>query len=358
MEAGFERVENTTAVPPPPAAGRARRPRHLHFAGFLAATAWYFCATVLAASAADGLGYRIGLGPWQPVLRGLFEVFLIALGVMLLAGVERRKTPLRLLLGLPLRKTARKEWAEGAAVGWAIAVFSVVAMLPTGAPSVQLWTGWRAWEMALLNLVAMGLLSLGFAIGLFGYGYHRLIDGIGPTRATVIMCLAGGVYGLAGMGFAGSSGGRVLMSVLATLVLCVCWLRTHGVWLLWGLAFAWAAALGVLFGMPLAGSSTFGSVVDMRSSGPVWLTGGEFGPADALPTVILLLAAIPLVMKLTSDYAWDYTHPPIVAGGYPVDVAPPRAHDEMERGAAVAPTVPVLVQILPSTPQGRTPEPQ
>lgn len=323
------------------------RPRHLLVAGFLAATAWYLCAVVLAGSAAAGLGFRIGLGVWQPVLQGLFEVFLVVVGVSVLAGVERRRAPLRLLLGLPLRGTAKKEWAEGAALGWAIAVIVVIATLPAGMPSVQLWTAGRSWEMALLDVLALGLMSLAFSIGLFGYGFQRLIEGVGSARATLLMCLAGGLYGIFATRLP-SSGGRVLVYVVATLLLCLCWLRTNGLWLMWGLTFASAGALGVLFGLPLGGSSTFASVVEMRLRGPVWLTGGEFGPADSLPMLALLIAAIPVLVRMTSDYAWDYTHPPIIPGGYPVDVPPPAVHGEMERVAAVPASVPALVQILPA----------
>lgn len=323
------------------------RPRHLQVAGFLAATAWYLCAVALAGSAASGLGFRIGLGVWQPVLQGLFEVFLVVVGVSLLAGIERRRTPLRLLLGFPLRRTSKKEWAEGAALGWALAAGLVLATLPAGMPSVQLWTAARSWEMAVLNVLALALISLAFAMGLFGYGFQRLIEGVGRARATVLMCLAGGLYGMFATGVPGS-GGRVLVYIFATLLLCLSWLRTHGLWLMWGLSFAWAAALGILFGVPVAGSSTFSSVVDMRLRGPVWLTGADFGPFVSLPMIALMIVAVPLLVRITSDYAWDYTHPTIIPGGYPVDVPPPAAHGAMETAAAA---VPMLVQILPATPE-------
>jgi hypothetical protein len=56
---------------------------------------------------------------------------------------------------------------------------------------------------------------------------------------------------------------------------------------------------------------------------------------------------------VTSDWAWSYTHPPIIPAGYDVTVAPPAAHVAMEQAAANAgPVNPgSLVQILPATPQ-------
>lgn len=345
------RIEQTTAVPPPPApsSGRIQRPRHLQVAACLAATAWYFCAAALADSAANGISIRVGLGPWQPVLQGLFAVFLVVVGIALLAGIERRRAPLRVLLGLPLRATARKEWAEGAALGWGVAVLSLVIMLAAGIPQIVLWSAPRSWEVAVLNLVALCLLSLALALGIFGYGFQRLIDATGPARATLLMCLGGGIYAAVSGVLGQLSGGRVLLAVVAMLVLCVCWTRTHAVWLLWGLSFAWVAATGVLFGLPLAGSTIFASVIQMEPRGPVWLNGGDFGPAESLPLLLLLVAALPVLFRMTSDYAWEYTRLPLIPAGYPVDIPPPAAHSASETPAP--PPMPVLVQILPSTPQ-------
>jgi hypothetical protein len=155
-------------------------------------------------------------------------------------------------------------------------------------------------------------------------------------------------------------GTRILIAMLMTLLLSLCWLRTHGLWLLWGVSFAWAASTAVLFGLPLSGDNSFSSIVDARAYGPAWLTGGGYGPAAALLSVLFLLAAIPILVRATSDYAWKYTHPPLVPGGYDVTIAPPVAHVAMEQAGDFAqPVNPgTLVQILPATPQGsgvRTP---
>jgi hypothetical protein len=143
--------------------------------------------------------------------------------------------------------------------------------------------------------------------------------------------------------------------MLTTLLFCLCWQRTHGLWLLWGLHFAWAASTGVLFGLPLGGDVSFSSVIDTRAIGPLWLTGGSYGPAAAALSILVVLAAIPVLVRLTADYAWNYTHPPIIPGGYDVTIAPPAAHVAMEQSALAAePVNPAsLVQILPATPRDR-----
>jgi hypothetical protein len=117
-----------------------------------------------------------------------------------------------------------------------------------------------------------------------------------------------------------------------------------------GLSFAWAASTGVLFGLPLGGSNSFASLVDTRAVGPLWLTGGVYGPAAAIFSVVLLIAAIPTLIHATDEYAWQYTRPPLIPAGVAVTIAPPAAHSAMEEAAPVAGAT--LVQILPSTPQG------
>ena len=66
----------------------------------------------------------------------------------------------------------------------------------------------------------------------------------------------------------------------------------------------------------------------------------------------MLAIGVVVLVRVTRDYEWEYTHRPIIAGGYPVDVAPPAAHTAMEQEAKP----PALVQILPVEPPTRSPE--
>jgi hypothetical protein len=72
--------------------------------------------------------------------------------------------------------------------------------------------------------------------------------------------------------------------------------------------------------------------------------------------VVVLLIGIIVLVRVTRDYAWNYTYVPIVPAGYPMEAAPPAAHVAMEAMAQqTRPAAPLsLVQILPSTPQTRS----
>ena len=348
---------DTTSVPPPPPpayGGVRQRPRSLQFALFLAALIWYLCARLLSESAASGIALHFDLSDERPLLAALFLLFLVVCGFSLLRAIERRRAPLRLTLGLPRRATSRAEWAMGLAFGWGLAVATVLPMVLGRGLSVHFWTAPRAFELLALTLATLVVGTLAQMLAVFGYGFQRLIEAVGPTRATLVLVALAALHaGLTPTPYGTPDGTRILVEMLSCLLLCICWLRTHGLWLGWGLHFGWAASTGVLFGLPVGGDISFSSIVDTRAGGPLWLTGGSYGPAAAVFSVLFLVVAISLLVRATSDYAWDYTHPPIIPAGYDVSIPPPAAHVAMEEAAlATTPINPAsLVQILPATPR-------
>jgi hypothetical protein len=294
------------------------------------------------------------------LMQALFLLFLVVFGLSLLHAIERRRVPLRLTLGLPRRATSREEWGTGAAIGWGLAVASVLPMALGRAIHVQLWTAPRAFMLLGLGLLTLAIVTLAHALAIFGYGFQRLIEATGTVRATLILVLLVAIDAAATRTPYGTPDGtRIIVAMLAALLLCIGWFRTHGLWLLWGLHFAWAASTAVLFGLSIGGETAYTTIVETRTFGPLWLTGGAYGPTAAAFSILLLLAAIPILVRVTSDYAWNYTHPPIIPGGYDVTIPPPAAHVAMEQAAQPVSSAP-LVQILPATPStpttGRTPE--
>lgn len=324
--------------------------RSLELALFGASMSWTVAANLIAARAARGIAVRVQWSDGYLLLDSVFLVFLLAMGFAVLQGVVERGAPLRRILGLPSRQTSGTEWATGAALGWGVVAAAMLPMALGGALSIRFWVEGRAWWLAGLNLVTVAVLALGSEMAFRGYPYRRLTGAIGPGWATVVMAVlfaAAETYG---------QDATYLSTVIAVLlgaVLCSAWLRTHGLWLGWGLRFAWIASLGVLFGLPVTGVENLSTVVETRAIGARWLTGGELGVEGALATAVLLIAAIAVVVRVSRDWAWDYTRVELIPAGYPMDVAPPAAHVEMAK--ADAPVV-GLVQILPSTPQGRSVE--
>jgi hypothetical protein len=316
---------------------------------FLGCLALYRVAAVVGSSAASGFAVRFELADEQPLLEAVALLFLVVVGIAILHSVERRLAPLRWSMGLPKRSTAREEWAMGAALGWGIAVVSVLAMVLTRSVDLQLWTAPRAFWLLALGAGSLALMTLAKTVVLYGYGFQHLIEASGPAKATLAMVCVVLIDGiLLSPPEAAGNGSRVLVSALGALLLCLCWIRTHGVWLGWGAWFGWAASTALLFGLPLGRGMTYPAVVDGRALGQLWLTGGDYGPAASGLLVLLLAAAVPVLLRITDDYAWSYTRKPLVPAGIPVEIPAPAAHAAVEQDAVAA--SPALVQIQPIAP--------
>jgi membrane protease YdiL (CAAX protease family) len=330
-----------------------RSERTLQLALFATSVAWFLAAETVAAHAARGLSERFALEAARPLLTSAFLLFLLAVGFSILQAIAKRRSSLREVLGLPKRPTAGREWKLGAALGWGLVVLAVLPMAAAGTLHIQFWTQPRALTLLLLNLITLAVGALAEEVAFRGYAFRRLIEGIGPVAATIVVSL---LFGLGHVLNPGATWASTLVTILAGVLLSIAWLRTHGLWLGWGLHFAWNASMGILFGLPVSGITDFSSIVQTRAFGRLWLTGGDYGPEGAALTVIVLLIGIVILIRVTRDYAWHYTYVPIVAAGYPMEAAPPAAHVAMEQMAQqTRPSPPVsLVQILPSTPQTRS----
>jgi uncharacterized protein len=330
-----------------------RSERTLQLALFVTSVAWFLASDMVAAHAARGLSERFGLDAARPLLTWAFLLFLLAVGFSILQAIAKRRSSVREVLGLPKRPTAGREWKLGAALGWGLVVLAITPMAVAGTLHVQFWTQPRAFGLLLLNLVTLAVAALAEEVAFRGYSFRRLIEAIGPVAATILMSL---LFALGHVLNPSATGASSLVTILAGVLFSIAWLRTHGLWLGWGLHFAWNASMGILFGLPISGINDFASIVQTRAFGRLWLTGGDYGPEGAAFTVIVLLIGIVVLVRVTRDYAWHYTYVPIVAAGYPMEAPPPAAHVAMEQMAQqTRPASPVsLVQILPSTPQTRS----
>jgi membrane protease YdiL (CAAX protease family) len=330
-----------------------RLPRTVEFALFGTSVVWLIAAQTISASAARGLSVRFNFADEQMLLTSILFLFLLALGFGVLQVISGRPRQLREVLGLPNRATAKQEWGIGAALGWGAVVLAVFPMAIFGSLRVHFFTDSRSFFLVLVNLGTLLVVALAEEVGFRGFGYRRLIDAIGPIKATLILSA---IFGIAHIFNPAANWISVLITMLAGILLSIAWLRTHGLWLGWGLHFAWNATMGVLFGLPVSGITDFSTVVRTRAVGRLWITGGAYGPEAASFTLAALIIAIVAAFLLTRDYSWNYTHPPIIPGGYALDVAPPAAHVAMEAEAQARPGE--LVQIFSTTSNTMFAQPQ
>ena len=324
---------------------KQRTGKTFQIALFCAALAWSVSSRLLSSSSAEGITNRFNADWATPILGALFLLFLLAVGYSLLDVIARRSASAHESLGLPNRPTALREWLIGAALGWGMVLLAVLPMMLAGDLHVSSWFQPRAFLVLLLNLAVIALVSLALETIYRGYPFRRLIDAIGPVAATIGMSI---LFAIVRAIEDGASRSAVLIAFLSGIVFSIAWFRTHGMWLGWGMRFGWMASMGVVFGLPVSGYD-FTSIIQTTTVGRSWLTGDDYGPEGSLCMIVALIAGLVVLVRVSRQYAWDYTHPPIVPGGYPMDIAPPPAHAAMEQAAT-----PSLVQILPNTPQGRS----
>ncbi len=320
---------------------------------FVTATAWAAASVAIASRAAQGIAVRFHLEAATALLEGAFLLFLAVIGFRMLDWIATRGRYQGEVLPLPRRAGWAKEWGVGAALGWGLCLAAVLPVLLTGNLHGRLqWEQGTAQAM-LLGLGTLLVGALAEEVIFRGYPFRRLSGAVGPSWATILLSISFGLLLVEG-----HSASHLLLGVvdgtLLGIMLTIAWMRTHALWLGWGLHFAYRAVAAVVLGLPIAGRNDFASLSDTFASGPRWLSGGAFGLDAALLTGVVLLAGVAVLYRVTREYAWTYTHAPIVAGGYEVVVAPPAAHVAMEKAALSPAPPPPLVQILPATPQTRS----
>jgi hypothetical protein len=200
----------------------------------------------------------------------------------------------------------------------------------------------------LADVAFFALAALAEEIAFRGYGFQRFAHSVGPIGASLGFAA---FYAIVQALLPGANHASIAVSVVFTLLLSMAYLRTRALWLSWGINFGWKASRALVFGLAVSGNNSHSPVVQGDPMGPFWLTGGGFGLDGTWIAFFVILAAMPVVYRLTRDLDYRYNAPVIIPGGIPVDLdAAARAQHEAATREA-EPAAPALVQILPvSTP--------
>ncbi|HEX3438348.1 MAG TPA: type II CAAX endopeptidase family protein [Pseudacidobacterium sp.] len=317
-------------------------PRRLRsFSWFAIAAIYFVFAQQVALRAANGLSS----GDWYLLVNSLILLFLLLIGYAGMGyAAQHQQQPLK-AMGLARREGWKREFGLGAALGWSGVVACVLPIALLGSLIVTVWTERHQFFLLFVNVATLAVSALAEEIAFRGYPFQRLIESVGPTLATLLMSVLFAVMHLLNTNATAAS---TLVTILAGWLLSIAYLRTRALWLPWGLHFGWSASMGILFGLPVSGMAVFNPVISSNTVGPMWLTGGGYGPEGSAIAVIVLLALMVVLVKVTRDYAHKYAQPVIVPGGIPVDVdAIARRQHETAMGT-VAPAEQHLVQIAPA----------
>ncbi len=266
----------------------SKLPRFAHFALFAIGLLWLLASRVGAESAAQGITHALHVELIRPLLAQVFLLILLSAGFTALNWVGTRNGSVRQTNALPVRATSLTEWQKGAALGWTLLLVTIVPMALVGDLHPQFWFAPRAWALALLSLLTILLGTLAVEISFRGFLFKRLISAIGPSGATLLLS---GIYALVSTSLVNTTPFSFVVNLMLGLLFSLAYLRTHALWVGWGLRFGWVASMAVLFGLPVAGVAELANVVATNSSGGVGLTGGPYGPEGSFTAVVVLFGA-------------------------------------------------------------------
>ena len=289
---------------------------------------------------ADVITNRLNLGPLDQLFQQIIISFLLLNGFAGLDWIINRRLSLSSSNALPKRPTSSQEWLRGVALGWGMTLVTILPIVVAGSFHPLFWFSPRSWGLAVVALFTIVLLALNLELAFRGYIFVHLIAAIGPEAASILLSL---LYALLSSLRPNSTSVSIAVTFLFGLLFSAAYLRTHALWLGCGVHFAWYATMALLLGLPVAAYTTLCTPISATVSGPLWLSGGAYGPEGAALSVMVVIPAVFILYRMTRGYAWDYTHEPIVPMGYAVTIAPPAAHTAIEAEAAAK--LDALVQI-------------
>ena len=240
-------------------------------------------------------------------------------------------------IGFVRRPGIGGEFARGAALGWGIAIALVLPALLTGNLSMQFALDAPTIARTVLSALVLGLFAIVVQLILSGLPIRMLLKATNTTWTVAAVIVVVTLLAFTG---AASQGRTLPVMVLIASLFVAGFLRTRAIWFSLGLQLGWSLVLQVLFGASSPYTpATFGSI-QSALAGPIWLTGGPFGPESSAIALVVLIVALVVLYRLTKEYAWHYTWQPQEGAGYAVTVAPPAEHTkEEQRHAAAAPLI-------------------
>lgn len=233
-------------------------------------------------------------GPASFLQTGLAALAAVIAGIVLLRGLDGRPAG---ALGIAWTSRTPIEVAAGLAIG--------VAAI--GATAAALWIGGLLyWEPEAGTLASwVQVVSRDFAIfavaafaeeAMFrGYGFQALVRGIGALPATM---LASGLFALAHAQNPHVGTFALINIFLAGVLLSAAYLRTLSLWFATAVHLGWNWGMASLLDLPVSGIAMFETpLYDAVVGGPVWVSGGEFGPEAGVAGTFAFLAALVVIMR-------------------------------------------------------------
>jgi CAAX protease family protein len=239
-------------------------------------------------------------GPLEALASTAFLTLPLLLLVFKLLSNMLEHQPLA-AVGLAFHERWGAELVHGLALGTAmvLAVGGLERLL--GAVSFS-WNSAPAASLARQGLILAAVFLVAAAneeLTFRGYPFQRLVDSVGPVGAVVVMSV---LFGAIHLGNPEHTWFSAVNTMLIGVPFAIAYLRTRALWLPLGMHFAWNFFQGYALGLPVSGIVLAGPLAVARVHGPVWLTGGSYGPEGGLLTTVVAVAATVFLLLVPGIY--------------------------------------------------------
>lgn len=302
---------------------------------------------LLARAIAEHSAHGFADSAWEPMLEQTMLAFMLLLGFSFLGLTQDKQVHPVAEQGFLRREGWRRETAQGIALGWAMALVCLIPVVVFGGLVVRFHFTAGALGWLIADTLFFALATLVVTIAFQGYPFQCAIRAFGEPSATLLMAI---LYGVMQIGYPGANRASTAFCFAFGLMLGIAYLRTRALWLPWGLHFGWIAAQALLFGLPVNAATTYSPVVQSDAYAPQFFSGSDYGFNASWFAVLIALASLPVLFRLTRDLSFRYNAPVLIPGGVPVDLdaAARRQHEAATREQT--PAEKPLVQILSAAP--------
>ncbi len=226
----------------------------------------------------------------------LFKVYvtdrsLRALGYLLLAAVVffSYRAYVKVIEKRSVTELSRprfaRELAVGALLGALLFSLTIGIIAAWGAYQVSGSNGWYAAVAAVPGFVMAAVLE---EIVIRGVVFRILEQWLGSWIALALSAMLFGSLHFFNPGATLLSTGAIMLE--AGILLAAAYMLTRRLWLCMGLHFAWNFTQGGIFSAAVSGGASHG-LLKATLVGPLWLTGGAFGPEASAVSVVMCTTA-------------------------------------------------------------------
>src|SRR6185312_9656544 len=181
--------------------------------------------------------------------------------------------------GLRVDRGTGPDIAAGLAITTAAMIGILLVLLALGSVRVS----GAAFDPAMvltfgLVLIIQGIVDETIMRGMLISGLSLALGG----RRIAAVLIAAILFGLTHAFFEGASTLSVISNGLGGVMYGLAFVLTGRIWLGVGLHFAWNFVQGPILGFILSGHAVVGAPLHIDNLGPVWLTGGSYGPEGGI----------------------------------------------------------------------------